>query len=274
MLHTKKLLLVIVLMAAFWHLGARSVTDVIPGLTEGQVEQLRQGEVISNDSSEEDRLMYVPEETIMERTIAQTTIDENTLFTECLTLIPYPDYFSNLSHDEQQLHVFNTLRSVSTQEGITYISYRKGNKPALLIEDSHVTDRIGGRKELEDPVVDTLPRQDRLIIYQRDTSFRKNYYEYQYRTSGEEIFQQVTNKTDMRVWGLIPAVRKDAMDINTSVLFTDEGMLAYSLAVAPNQKSVIKILTIRVHLPSAFQRRMVAVQEWFVDQLQTNRPAE
>jgi hypothetical protein len=253
--------------------AAEPLQHYIEQLSDGQREALLNHEVISYDSTKGSRLHLLPPDTLMAERVGELVIDEGTLFTECMSLIDYPDYFDSMSEREQLIHAFNTLRSVSTQEGITYISYRKGNKPALLIEESHVADRIGGRKELEDPVVDYLPQRDKLIIFQKDTSFKNNYYEYEYLNSAVELFQQVTNKTDMRVLGLIPAVRRNVMDINTSIIFTEEGMLAYSVAVAPNQKSVISILGFSVHLPSAFQRRITAVQEWFVDQLAVNEHA-
>ncbi len=266
-----KLPLIALFTAAALYLGAASLSQYLPDLSESQEKQLRGGDLLSNDSTKADSLSLLPRGTIMEKTVSSLAIDEKTLFTECLTLIPYPSYFERMSHAERQLHVFNTLRSISTQEGIFYISFRRGNKPALLIEDSYVTDRPGSRKKLDDPVAGKLPKEDKLIIFQKDTSFKKNYYEYRYVTSKDEIFQEVTNKTDMKVFGLIPAVRREVLNINTSILFTEEGMLAYSLAVAPNQQSIIRILTFEVHLPSAFQRRITAVQEWFQDQLAVNQ---
>lgn len=268
----RRVVSVFVLLAAALTLQAAvPLEDYIQELTEKQREALSAGEIISHDSTDGNSLKLLPPGTTIAEKVSAFEIDENTLFTECMTLIPYPDYFDSMPQREQMVHSFNTLRSLSTQEGITYISFRKGNKPALLIEESHVTDRVGGRKELEDPVIDYLPVGDRLIVFQKDTSFKNNYYEYEYHNTWFELFQQVTNKTNMRVLGLIPAVRSDVMNINTSVIFTDEGMLAYSLAVAENQKSVISILGFSVHLPSAFQRRITAVLEWFVDRLEVNQ---
>jgi hypothetical protein len=272
MVRIKRAAAVLVLLAAALTLyAAVPLEDYIQNLDEKQREALFAGDVISHDSTVGNALRLLPPETLIAEKVSEFEINENSLFTECMSFIEYPDYFASMSQREQMVHSFNTLRSLSTQEGITYISFRKGNKPALLIEESHVTDRVGGRKELEDPVMDYLPVGDRLIVFQKDTSFKNNYYEYEYHNTRFELFQQVTNKTDMRVLGLIPAVRRDVMNINTSVIFTDKGMLAYSLAVAENQKSVISILGYRVHLPSAFQRRITAVLEWFVDRLEVNQ---
>lgn len=249
------------------HISAASLVQYEPELTEQQILKLKNGEVLSHDSTCSNTLGLTPKDSLAAQSVAEVSIEESTLFTECLSLIPYPEYFSELTHDEQLLHIFNTLRSISTQEGITYISYRRGNKPALLIKESHFTDRIGSRKVLEDPVEDSLPAEETRIVFQEDTSFKGNYYEYRYRTSQDEILQLVTNKTDLKVFGIIPAIRKNVMKINTSLIITDEGILAYSLAVAPHQRAEIKILWFSVHLPSAFQRRIVAVQEWLMDQL-------
>ncbi|MCF7934121.1 MAG: hypothetical protein K9M84_05705 [Spirochaetia bacterium] len=249
-------------------LSASPISRYIPQLDEGQLDRLKAGELLSNDSQKSDSLKLLGQETLIAEAVEQVPLEADTLFVECLTLIPYPEYMGSLDEEELLLKIFNTLRSVSTQEGITYISHRKGNKPATLISSSHVTNRVGSRTVLPDVVVQQLPEEDTLIVFQDDTSFRKNFYEYHYRTRGDEIYVEMTNKTDMKVFGLIPAVKRDVLQITLSLIAADEGIIAYSVAVAPHQRPVIDILVFSVHLPSAFQRRLVAVQEWFTARLQ------
>ena len=252
-------------------LYAEGLATYEPQLDADQIDTLQAGKLLASSSEKAEALEFYPQGTMISEKVRVLPIEKDTLFVECLTLIPYPDYFSSLSDEERMLHMFNTLRSVSTQEGITYISHRKGDKPAVLITTSHFTSRIGSREVLDDLVSTAILRDDMQIVYQDDTSFRKNYYEYHYVTSDDEILVEITNKTTMRVFGILPAVKKDVLKISIAMIPTDEGILAYSLSLAPHQRPEIRVLGFSVHLPSAFERRMVAVQDWFADQLYTTR---
>ena len=88
--------------------------------------------------------------------------------------------------------VFTTLQSISTMEGIEYYSQSRGYMRTLFHE-SYVIDHPGTRKRLPDPVWTTVPSQDRLYVYQRDSSFGKNVLQLDYRVEDATIFLTMTN---------------------------------------------------------------------------------
>lgn len=241
--------------------------SILGHLSDDSIDTLSSGKLLVRNSEHEHSLALMPPETLVYGRMDQSLIDEQAFFVECLSLVPYPEQIGELPDDELLLHLFNTIRSVSTQEGITYISHRKGNKPATLISESYVAKRVGSRSSLPDPVVERLPAKDTMIVFQDDTSFRKNFYQYDYTTNDQEILVEISNRTKMKVFGLIPAIRQDILTLVFEVIPTDEGILLYSMAYAPDLHYEINILGFKVHLPSAFQRRLVAVQDWFIDQL-------
>lgn len=258
----KQTFFMLVLFSAL-NLSAATIKDYMPNLTEKELVKLMDNKVVSNYSTKSSTLKYLPKASELEKRVSVIDIKTEDLFVECVTVIPLSSSMQKLPNEQRILKVFNTIRATSTQEGITYISYRKGNKPALLIKDSYYVARVGSKRPIPDPIADSLPSYEQSIIYQKDTTFSGNFYEYTYFNSSHEISLDILNKTALAVFGILPAVKKEALTMSISILPVEEGILCYSLAYAPDQEPVISFLGLSVDLPSAFQRRMVAVQEWF-----------
>ena len=246
---------------------AYNLESLLPGITEQDLVKIRAGVMLKYDSQKGASATYYPHIPLVENYVEMAESIETGFFVESLFLIAVPENFKKLEQDEKLLKIVNSLRKVSTQEGITYISHRKGDKPAVLINKSYHVGKVGSKKSLDDPVLETLPCTIRDIIYQADTSFFGNYYEYNYTIQSDAVLVDFKNLTTLSVFGLIPAVKKETFSTILSIIPTDEGLLCYSIASIKDRTPEVNILGLKVHLPSAIQRRVVAMQEWFAGEV-------
>ena len=248
-------------------LVGQTLGEVVPGLSDEAKKSLASGAILSSDTTIAGTLLYAPKGMFSYSSPGKDADEEQSFIVESLTLLPLPESLQEYSEDELMIHVLNILRAVSTQEGITYISHRRGDKPYPLYTKSYHVEEQGSRKRLDDPVLQTLPVKITDIVYQKDTSFAGNYYKFSYVTHENRIFLSVENLTTLAVFGIVPAVPKNTLKISFAIILLDEGLLCYSQAKITGQKPLFTFLGFSVHLPSAFQRRITALQEWFSDNL-------
>jgi len=244
---------------------------------------VRQGTFIFSNSSERSSLQYIPEHSLLQ-TAGSLENPERNLTVESLHFIPISsDNFlssdnllssdsdlSRLAADADNLMLltcYNTLRSVSTQEGITYISQRRGGEPHELIETSyHVADEHE-KTPIEDPAVSVLPLRETDTVYQEDSSFGGNYFLYEYHVDSAEkpeIYLRITNLTPFRVFGLFKAVDEKSLIMHVSIIPVSDGIITYTAAQAlGRRKTDVSILGFRIDLLESIRNRIQAVQEWF-----------
>jgi len=265
----KKSVILFILLRLFCipNIGAQSLDAVIPGLSAEVKDALASGNILSSDTIISSTLLYAPTGMPSYSTKDADSDEEESFIVESVSLLPIPDDLQDYSEDELMVYVLNILRAVSTQEGITYISHRRGDEPYPLYTKSYHVEKVGSKKRIDDPVLQTLPVKIEDIVYQKDTSFAGNYYKFSYATRGNQILLSIENLTTLAVFGLVPAVPKNTLKISFTVILLDEGFLCYSQAEITGQKPTFTFLGFSVHLPSAFQRRITALQEWFSDNL-------
>lgn len=252
-------------------LSAATIQDLIPKLEKQEMAALLSGEVVKGKSFSDDVLRLVPEGTITYTHLQDMLATPDSFTVVSLTYVPYPEYMKHMDVEERQVHIFNTMRSISTQEGITYISHRAGNKPKVLIEKSWYLEDVNSRSGLADPVSDSVPPTAEYVVFQRDSSFGSNKYSHSYETSATEIFVNVKNLETMRVFSIFKAVEEGKLAIAMATNQLDDGLLLSAMATIEGRDPQIKILGITVDLPSAFTRRTTALGEWFVDRLYNHR---
>ena len=254
-------------MAIIMPIGALSVTDVIPNLTEGQLKSLYENEIVKGVSFKDDIKTFVPKNSIAEKHLLDSLKKDDSFTVVSLVYIPFPNNMINLSDSEKQLKIFNTMRSISTQEGIEYISHRAGDKPKVLIEKSWYLETPKSRTGLDDPISSSFPSNASYYVYQRDTSFGSNVYQHDYETTDKEIFVKVTNLETIRVFSLFKAVDKGKLAIAMDTHLLEDGILLTAMATIEGRSPEVKVLGFSVDLPSAFSRRTTALGNWFVQQL-------
>jgi len=77
------------------------------------------------------------------------------------------------------LEVYNVLRQISTLKGIQYYSKSRGSMRILFNETFYIKD-MNHPRHLPDPIVDKIPPESTIKIYQEDTTFDKYISEVRY----------------------------------------------------------------------------------------------
>jgi len=269
----KKLL--VVLCVSFISLGTlfavSEVEQALPLLDRAAYQALEKGEILDAETVGGGQVtqLFVPKTEASKRSlIAQNA--ENGFSIAAVSYIPYGPKLKRMDTKEKQLAVFNAIRAISTQEGLMYISHRAGNKPKVLIEkSSYMEDEKDLNRLLPDPVATVFPRTEQSYVFQRDSSFGGNRYLHTYTNSDREIFVEITNISSLKVFGIFTAVPKENLSINMATYLLEDGLLLMALTTIEDRDPKISILGISVDLPSAFLRRITALQNWFVAQLET-----
>jgi len=259
----------------FVSMGSLFATDalrsVLPTLDENAYQMLSDGKIVSAQTIGDGKIthLFVPGTEAFKRAeLAQQMEDGFSIAS--VSFIPYGPKLKAMDEEARQLSIFNTIRAISTQEGLTYISWRAGNKPKVLIEkSSYMEDEKNLNKMLPDPVAETFPLSVESFVYQRDSSFGGNRYHHIYTNSEKEIFVEIKNISAMKVFNIFTAVAKDKLSISMGTYQLDDGVLLVALTSIEGRKPEVSILGYKVDLPSAFKRRITALQNWFVAQLAT-----
>lgn len=244
--------------------------QALPLLDEGAYQALSQGVILDAETVGGGQItqLFVPGTVASSRSfVAQKA--ENGFSIAAVSYIPFGPKLKSLDTQQRQLTVFNAIRAISTQEGLMYISHRAGNKPKVLIEkSSYMEDEKNLNKLLADPIATVFPRSVQSYVFQRDSSFGGNRYLHTYTNSDREIFVEITNISAIKVFGIFTAVPKEKMSINMATYLLDDGLLLMALTTIEDRDPKISVLGISVDLPSSFLRRITALQEWFVGQLE------
>jgi hypothetical protein len=246
----------------------QTVEQALPKLNAEQLAILRSGEQLETSNLDGETLLpFVPVGTEADRKAQKSEVLTDGFAVASVALIPYPEAWKNMDVETRELAIFNTMRKVSTQAGITYISHRAGDKPRTLFKKSYyISDPEDKKSQIPDPVVDKVPTNLISYVYQEDTSFGGNIYRHAYTNNDEELFLDVTNFTPMKFMG-ITCVKAHQLSMCMSSCQTDEGILLYSMATIQGQKPQVQILFISVDLPSSFLKRVTSLRNWFKAQL-------
>ncbi|MGH0052033.1 MAG: DUF6675 family protein [Sphaerochaetaceae bacterium] len=248
---------------------APNIRTALPDLSEEQYQSLEAGEMLSEYALGGESLTkyFVKGSEAEKRAELATSIDDG-FSVVAVSYIPYGKKLQALSKADRQLAIFNQFRAISTQEGLNYISWRAGNKPKLLIEkSSYMEDEKNLNNLLPDPIATEFPYSVQSYVYQRDTSFGGNRYLHTYTNSDDEIFVEIKNINTIRVLGIFTAVKKGQLTIHMGTYQLNDGLLLVAMTSIDGRDPVVSILGLEVDLPSAFRRRIVALQNWFKNQL-------
>lgn len=176
---------------------------------------------------------------------------------EGLYLIPYPDNVSDID-----LNLYNITRRVSRISEVIYPSVRK-KALVPLFDRVYRVDNLRARKRLDDPIMNTIPLFDSILIYMKEVVLGPGYYETQYVYDGESLGFSVRNVTTLR--SLIKIVDKENLSINIILFPTERGYLVYGYC---GVKLANRNLVFRLMDPfSAFYKRLYAMVIWVENSL-------
>jgi hypothetical protein len=212
----------------------------------------------------EEKAELTPASALSSTVVESANSIDYTVGIESLYFIPkekLDDELLELPRDELLLSLFNTLRSISSLEGIEYYSASRERMRTLFAE-TWVIRSPDDRTRLPDPIVKSIPEEDTVYIHQKDLTFGKNISEVVYRHEGNALSMSISNETTMR-YMLFPLVKKGNMSMQMLILPVKEGIVFYGL-------SSIDVLDLKIFydkMRDSFTNRLIALKDWFLDQV-------
>ena len=259
------IILMVVCAALF---AAPSLSSLFPSFSEQEMEQFKQGTVIEAYSTDGQKMTSIAPRGCLGVSIAAKADRIYDGFSVgAVSFIPYPESFKNITEEERHVRLYNILRSISTQKGLTYISHMAGDKPTVLFKDSYMISNPDKKNSrIDDPVSTEVPSTYSCYAYQKDNRFGSNVYSVKYTINDGDFLMDISNYTTMKYMG-ISCVDKNALHMYLEVVETEEGFVLFTNALVSGREPQVKVLFITVDLPSAFLRRTTALANWFEERV-------
>ncbi len=161
------------------------------------------------------------------------------------------------------LKVYNLLLSVSSMKGLEYYSASRGRMRTLFAE-SYAIRSPENPAPVPDPMVDTIPSEQVLFVFQEDLTFGKNLSRWNYRSKGDELSISITNLTPMK-YSFFTVADPGNMQIHLLVVPAEEGIAFYGCMVAKSPR----FLGLEKTRTESFYNRIKALFSWFKTALTT-----
>jgi len=184
-----------------------------------------------------------------------------TLGVEAVMLYNKQKTKENNSQKQNLLPVYNTLRAVSTLEGIKYYSISK-SRERVLFRSSYLIESPDNLKPLPDSLVKDIPKHDSMFLFQEDTSFGKNINKIFYSKGTDSIHMSIINQQTIHYFGIIPAVGSDNMEIHISVTDTGSHLLFYGTALV----KTLNLPFFKERIKNSLSNRIKALYSWFINE--------
>lgn len=168
-------------------------------------------------------------------------------------------------NDSLDLFIYNTLRNISSMEGIEYWSNSK-DKMRILFEESYRVEEFKSKDPAADKFVTSIPFFDRIICFQKDSTFGKNYYELEYEYSDSIVSLRYMN-LDSMYYSIIKAVSKENLVMHFVIFRENEKLFVYSICAA----DVASLFGMKKKAQASFYERLKAIRTWFLEELQSKR---
>ena len=177
---------------------------------------------------------------------------------EILYIMNMPEYIKAMDQDKRDLHLYNSMRKISSMKGIEYYS-RSREKMRLLFEESFRVDELKSKTALPDILVNSIPANDQLICFQKDLSFGKNWYQLDYSYSPDAISLRYMN-LDSMYYSIIKAVSSENLHIHLTVLCIEDKLIIYGVSAA----DVFSMFGFEKKAEGSFYERLKAIRNWFI----------
>lgn len=191
---------------------------------------------------------------------------EPTMSVEVITL--HETGLGNLQSESALLSLYNTLRSISTMEGIEYFSASR-NRMRTLFRESYVIASPENKQKLPDPLTDHIPAYSKIYIYQHDLTFGKNINSVEYFAYHDHLIMKIRNLNPMRYF-FIPMVQ--AGDIINYFIFIpqEKDLLIYGLSSVHS----LSFFGLEKRKEASFYNRIKAISSWLLATLPRTLPGQ
>jgi len=240
-----------------------AVREVLPGDMVDTLEERRE-EGMNRFFTDEDSLSYIPNCSLSD-TIFQAVQDSDyKIAVETLYLIPREELAPSLRQKERPAYMrslYNTLRSISTLEGIDYYSASR-ERMRLLFAESWAISGPEDHSKIDDPLVQKIPSQDTVYIHQKDLTFGTNRYRVEYLHEEGAISMEIVNLNTM-TYKIFPLVGEGNMSMRLLVVPVKEGIIFYGL----NTVDMLDLKIFHKKMEDSFTNRMIALYNWYARQI-------
>jgi hypothetical protein len=173
----------------------------------------------------------------------------------------YPNLPARYDTSDGRLRLFNTMRAVSTMQGLAYWSASRG-KERVLFTLSHAVAGPSDPSPRPDPVALKLPATDRLYSLQVDQTFGRHVYLGTYDNRPDHLIVRTEN-VDVISYLLLPIMKPGGMvTLCVLVPFPDGVLLAGLLC----SKTVMPVVD-RTGREASLLNRLVALSNWVASRL-------
>jgi len=239
--------------------------DALNGIPQQAVKQLiAEGEIYRLDRDSQG-IMLLPKISIAERIRIDIAELEPDVFSEALYLIPY-----SVDHKDIDLGIYNLTRSVSAISGVRYLSSRR-KKVHPLFDDVYAISDMKNKTPINDPVVNTIPAHDTVLMHMREVNLGSAYYQTDYIWDGMNLGIFIENLTSLRT--LFKVVDSQNMQIDLLFIPTERGFLVYGACGVKLSNAFIVHNLMDPY--TGFYRRLYAMVIWIYNSLhETDRIPE
>ncbi len=173
----------------------------------------------------------------------------------------------DFSSPKAKLLIYNLTHSISSLKGVEYYSHTR-KKLRTLFYDSYVVDSPENREKIPDPISKKIKPYDRIYIFQNDSTFGKNIFLLEYKTTSQLINIKIENLTTMK-YLLLPLIPPYRMVTYMAIIPSRNAILFYGLSMS-NFKNIIPVGKENV---ASFYYRLLAMYNWFISSIK-NRSRE
>lgn len=244
-----------------WSAGA--IEKFFPNLNGTQLQTLHSGEGVTNFYDEDMELDFAPSIDRWDSLHDDLVEFDPSVGIETIFLLPLSQIEdAGQSAEQFRLRVYNTLRRVSTMEGVRYYSESR-DRMRIFYEESYTIRGGDDRTRTPDQTVTQIPDRATIHIFQHDSSFGSNVYRAVYYHDDGTMTLSLVNLTRLYYRSIFPVVAPNNLRIKISIVPTDEGLVFYGNSAI----DVITLLGMDDRVRDSFYNRVVALFGWFSDQL-------
>jgi len=242
--------------------NAITIDKALLGISEEVVEELMESKEVFRLDRQSEGFKLLPNIPMTQKLIERTNDLQPDVLTEGLYIIPYSEGI-----DKINIEVYNIARRVSSLSGLTYLSSRK-KAVVPLFENVYAIYDLRRKKPIEDPLTDSIPASDKILLHMREVNFGRAYYQIEYNWDGESLGFFMENLSNLR--SVLKFVGKRQMQVTLLIMSTDEGFLVYGSSAVKLSNSEMVFSVMDPY--TGFYRRTYAIVIWIYNELHnTNR---
>lgn len=231
---------------------SESLDQVLADLPEPVRESLAGGQDVFRLDRDHEGIRLLPDIELASDLRSRTEALQPDVFTEGLYLIPYPEGKNSIDPE-----IYNMTRNISSISQVIYKSHRK-DAYVPLFDDVYAVSGLKDKAPLPDPLVQTIPVHDRVIMHMKEVNLGSAYYETEYISSGGQLGFFLKNLTNLRK--IIKVAGKEQMQISLIINPVDQGYLVYgSCAIRLSNANAVSSM---MDPYTGFYRRLYALVTW------------